>query len=160
MPAGYLQTLETAALNIDILLRIFAAFPAHRNLAHRRFLGSQILVDLDFDRQPVAVPARQVGGIESHHGARLDNDVLENLVDRGSHVNRPICVRRAIMEHIGRTAGARSTDLSVNVDLIPMLEHQRLPLRQVRFHAKGGFRQVERVLDFRFRSQVRNLQKV
>ena len=40
------------------------------------------------DRQAVAIPARHVGRIEAGHQLRLDDDVLEDLVDRMADVDR------------------------------------------------------------------------
>ena len=49
-----------------------------------------LFLDLPFDRQAVAVPARHVGRIEAGQVARLDDDVLQDLVDRVAGVQLAI----------------------------------------------------------------------
>src|SRR3546814_4836671 len=53
----------------------------------------------DLDRQAVAVPARDVGRVEAGQVLRLDDDVLEDLVDRVAEVDRAVRVRRPVVQH-------------------------------------------------------------
>ena len=45
-------------------------------------LGAILLLDLPFDRQAVAVPARHVVRVVAEHLVRADDDVLQDLVQR------------------------------------------------------------------------------
>ena len=45
----------------------------------------------------MAVPARNVGGIETTQGFAFDNDVLEYFVDRMTYVNITVRIGRSIV---------------------------------------------------------------
>src|SRR4029077_18487100 len=65
----YPQALEVAALQLDLLLRVSATGgpeSAHVELAAR---AAVLLLDLQLDRQAVAVPARDIGRVEAIEGA-------------------------------------------------------------------------------------------
>ena len=78
------QPLEILPLDIDILLRVLAARAADLYRGHLRFLRAEFAIHLDFDRQPVAIPARNVWRIEARHGLRFDDKILQNFVERGA----------------------------------------------------------------------------
>ncbi len=61
------QALELLALDADVLLGVGPAGAADLDGAHVLLLGAELLVDLLLDRQTVAIPARNVGGVEAHH---------------------------------------------------------------------------------------------
>jgi hypothetical protein len=42
---------------------------------------AHFLFDIEFNRQAVAVPTGDIGGIKTRQGLGLDDDVLEYLVD-------------------------------------------------------------------------------
>src|SRR6185437_2656662 len=75
------QALEVRALQIHLLLR---ERPASRPESGRVDLlprAAVLLLHLQLDRQPVAVPARDVWRIEAIERPRLDDDVLEDLIE-------------------------------------------------------------------------------
>ena len=84
------EPLELLALHVEPVLGIGAAFLAERD--HRRRVGQVrlllvlgavvLLLDLPFDRQAVAVPARHVVGIVAEHLLAARHHVLEDLVER------------------------------------------------------------------------------
>ena len=80
--AEHAQALEFGALQIDLLERIFAARRAKRLGVDFLSDAAVGLLDLHFNRQAVAIPAGHIGGIVAIQGARFDDDVLENLVER------------------------------------------------------------------------------
>src|SRR5580698_9147856 len=57
------QALEVGALQLDLLLRVGAARGAEGARIELRARAAMLLLDLQLDRQPVAVPARDVGGV-------------------------------------------------------------------------------------------------
>ena len=98
------EPLELLALDVDVLLRVLAAAanllervhgPPH---VHIRGVEAELLVHLVLDGQAVAVPARHVDGVVSEHGARLDHEVLEDLVERRPHVDVAVGVGRPVVE--------------------------------------------------------------
>jgi hypothetical protein len=71
----------------------------------RRFLDH-----LEFDGQAVAVPARHEGRVKPGHGLRFHDQVLEDLVQRGAHVDVAIGEGRAVVQDEFR--GARPAGAS------------------------------------------------
>ena len=98
---------ELASLDVDELQGVVPAFLADGDRRHLLFPGAERLVHVHLDRQTVAVPAGNVGRKKSHHGARLDDEILEDLVHRRPQVNVPVGIGRTVMEdeHRGARAG-------------------------------------------------------
>ena len=84
-------------------------------LAH--FLG-----DLELDRQPVAIPARDVRRADAAQGLVLDDDVLENLVQRRADVDIAVGERRAVMQHKFRRARRAGPGPGLKVLGLPFLQ--------------------------------------
>ncbi len=140
------QPFKLASLEVHKLLRVSAAGGQEVLGRHFELFAPQLLVHLDLDRQPVAVPAGDVGGVEAGHGFGLDDKVFQALVERVAQVDGPVRVGRSIVQKVlGRALPCRP-DLAVQVHLRPLPEAQRLILRQVRLHGKGGFRQQQGLL--------------
>ena len=107
------EPLEFLALHVEPVPGIGAAFPAERHhrggipeIRLRLALGAVVLfLDLPFDRQAVAVPARHVVGIEAEHLLALGHHVLEDLVQRMPDMDVAVGVGRAVMQHEFRPAG-------------------------------------------------------
>ncbi len=74
----------------------------------------------------------------------LDDDILQDLVEGGAEMYIPVRVGRAVVQHELRRPGAEPRQLSVKVDLLPMLKYLLLLHRQVAPHGKRGFREIER----------------
>ena len=53
-------------------------------------------------------------------------------------------VRRPVMQHELGTAGGSRLFLVIDLFLLPVLEHLRLPFRQIRPHRELRLRQVQR----------------
>jgi hypothetical protein len=94
----------------------------------------------------MAIPSGHIGRVVAEHRARFNNDILDNFVDRRPHMNSAIGIRRAVMKHIGGASGTRISNLFINVDVFPMLQHLRLALGQVGFHTEGRLWQIECIL--------------
>ena len=106
--AEHPEALEVRALRIDLLVGVLAAGGA-------KCLGIELLphpamrfLDLHLDRQPMTVPAGHIRRIVAVERARLDDDVLEDLVDGVPQVDRAVGVRRPV--RAARTAAALGRD--------------------------------------------------
>ena len=106
------QALELLGLHIDPVLRPVAAFLTELDHRRRIFqiglllaLGAVVLfLDLPFDRQAVAIPARNVVGIKATHLERAGDHIFEDLVERVADMDVAIGIGRAVMQHIFGTA--------------------------------------------------------
>ena len=99
--ADHPEPLEIALLDFDPVSRELAAFApklVNRHVVLGLVLGPIPFLNDPLDRQSVAVPARHVGGILAEHLLRAVDDVLQNLVERGSEVKFAIGVRGAVVE--------------------------------------------------------------
>ena len=83
------------------------------------FFEPSSAVDLDFDRQAVAIPAGDVGRVEALHGLELDDEILEDFVERVAEVDVAVGVGRAVVQDIHGTAGAGGANLRVQVLGLP-----------------------------------------
>ena len=102
--AEHAEAPELLALDVDELGRVLAAAAALLHgihglpHVHARLVEAELLVDLVLDRQPVAIPARHVDRVVAQHGARLHDEILQDLVQRGAHVDVAVRVRRSVVE--------------------------------------------------------------
>src|SRR5690606_21440402 len=80
--AKYTQANEVFLLPGDLAGGILATFIAEGARIHFLPDLADFLLDLVLDRQAMAIPTRHVRRIEAAQGARLDDHVLEVLVDR------------------------------------------------------------------------------
>ena len=102
------------------------------------------LLDRVLDRQAVAVPAGHVLRVEAGQLPRLDDHVLEHLVDGVAHVDLAVGVGRAVVQHEQRRAVARVAQLLVQALFVPVLDPARLALGQVAAHRERRVGQVQR----------------
>ena len=93
---------------------------------------------MEFDRQTVTVPARNVGCIEASAGTGLYDNILEDLVESGSHVNMPVGIGRSVVEDELRFSRSRLTQASIDPEFFPPLDSDRFLPRKVGFHGEGG----------------------
>ena len=143
--AEHAQPLEIGALCVHLLVCIL---PARRT----KRLGVDLLsdsamrfLDLHLDGQAMAIPTRNIGCVIAVQGARLDDDVLENLVYRVAQVDRTIGVRRAVGENEGGPALGGGANLVLKTAAFPRRQHSRLPMGKICLHRKTGVRQIDRV---------------
>ena len=93
----------------------------------------------------MAVPARDVGRVHALQGTRLDDDVLQDLVDGVPEMDVTVGVGRAVVQDVARAPLARLAQLLIEPHLLPCPDHLRLPLGQVAAHGKLGLGQIQRV---------------
>ncbi len=145
--AEHAQSLEFLALDIHVFVGVFSAALAD---GQRRQVGLAFGLELQghlvLDGQTVAVPAGHVFGSKTLHVARLDDDVLEHLVQGRAQVDVPVGVGRPVVEHVRALVSIGRGHLAIGVGLFPALELLGLVLRQVGLHGKGGLRQSQGLL--------------
>ena len=140
------EPLEVAALTIDLSGGVLAAGDAKLGGADLVARLALFLLDLEFNRQTVTVPARHIGRVQTVERARFDDDVLEHLVDRMTDMNVPVGVGRAVVQDEGLGPGARGADTGVEIQRLPMLEHLGLALGEVGLHRKAGVGKIQGML--------------
>ena len=108
-------------------------------------LGAVLLLDLPFDRQAVAVPPRHEVRIVPEHLLRLDDEILQDLVQRMADVDVAVGVGRPVMQREFHAALRLGTQLLVKPDFVPALQQFRLEFRQPGAHRKLRLRQEKRL---------------
>ncbi len=135
------EALELGALDVDIFARVRLRLPAHFERGKARgFLHHAI-----FDREAVAIPPRNERRAEPGHGARFHDDVLEDFVEGGAHVDIAVRKGRSVVQHEEGRIAARGLDLPVEVFALPAFQQLGLPLHEVRLHGERGAREVQGV---------------
>jgi hypothetical protein len=87
--------------------RVFAAETPDLDDPHLCFpFPSELLLDFELDRQPVAIPARTVRSTPPGQMAVLENDVLQHLVQRVADVDAAVGVRWTVVKEEHRRARA------------------------------------------------------
>ena len=92
--------LNCVALQVEKFLRVLAAFGAHVGGPHLQLLAAEFLIDFDFDGQAMAIPARDIRRVESRHGFRLDDEILQALVQRRAQVDGAAGIGRAVVQNV------------------------------------------------------------
>ena len=136
--ADHSQPPEVRALQVDPFLRFGAAQLAQLELGNRARLVAELARYLVLYRHPVTVPSRHERCAISHHRARSHHEVFQNFVERGPQMHPAVGVRRPVVQHPQLRVLARLHQAPVKVGLVPMLEHFRLPLGQIRLHREVG----------------------
>jgi len=139
--AEHAQALEVRLLAHDLLAGI-GACEALRLLD--RYVLAMRLLDLHLDGHPVAIPAGHVRRVVAGELFALDHDVLEDLVDGMTDVDVVVRVRRAVVQHETRPSGGSGADCLIDFLLLPLLDPERLALREIAAHRESRVRQVQR----------------
>ncbi len=114
------ETFELDAVDVDKLGGIGAAFGADFGDGHGGFALAEFLIDFDFDGQAVAIPTGDVGGVETGHGFRLDDEIFEDLIEGGAEVDVAVGVGRAVVQNILLAAGAGLYEWHGRAYLLPI----------------------------------------
>ena len=139
--AQHAEALEVGHLQRDLLGRIGAALGLDFGAGQ---VAAEGLLDLVLDRQTVAIPAGNVGRVEAFELPRLDDHVLQDLVDGVADVQLSVGVGRAVVQdELRRTATGVAQPL-VQALVVPRLDPCRLALGQVATHRERGVGQVQR----------------
>ena len=137
------EPLELGALDIDVLAGVGLARLADGGRVRGGIARlAHVLADLELDRQPVAIPARDIGRAEAAQGLVLDDDVFENLVQGRADMHVAVGKGRAIVQDKLLRAGTLGLDGGIKPGGLPLLQPRRFPRDQVRLHREIGLRQV------------------
>ena len=141
---------EALFLDLDPFGGVCAAGSAKlvaRHIVLAAALGAKLFFDLPLDRQAMAVPAGDVGGVIAQHLVAAHDKVLEDLVHRGAKVDRPVRIGWAVMQDEGLSAPRLGilTHTVIEAHLVPALYPFRLSLWQAAAHGEFGFWQEKRV---------------
>ncbi len=134
--AEHSQPLEFPTMDVDEIRCIGPALGTDLRHAHRRFAFSEFLIDLELDGQPMAIPARNIGSIEARHRLRLDDEILQDFVERCPEVNVSVRVRRPVVENVLLLSLAGFPNALVKATRFPLLEQLRFEHGQVCLHWK------------------------
>ena len=140
------QPFEVLALAVDLLPGVFATMRAERGRIQFDADLAVLLLDLQFDRQTVAVPARRERRAIAVQAHGLEDHVLEHLVHGMADVNIAIRVRRAVDKAKYRAIAGLSLDPLVELFGFTGRNPGRLAFGQIGLHREIGLRQVQRVL--------------
>ena len=91
----------------------------------------------------MAVPARHIDRVHALELARLDDHVLQDLVDGVTHVDLAVGIGWAVMQDEAGCVDACIAQLFVDAFVFPFLDPARLAFGQVAAHRKGRVRQVQ-----------------
>ncbi len=138
------QAAKLGALDVDPLPGILAAGLAKSELVNLLLFRPQLLVDIEFDRQPMAVPARHERAVMAVHPLGPQDDVLEDLVQSVAHMKMAVGIGRTVMKNIGGSTAGLRLHLLVEFLVFPLLQHFRLALGQTGLHLELGLGQIER----------------
>ena len=91
----------------------------------------------------MAIPAGNVLAIIARHEFGFDDDVLQDFIERRSHMDMSIGIGRTVMEDIFLLVLGGLPQLVINLFFLPLLEDDRFPFGQVGLHGKIGLWQIE-----------------
>ena len=137
------EALEVLALQVDLLFGVFAAGAAEFADAQLALLRAELLVDLPFDGQTMAVPPRDEIPETAGHQVVLHHQILEDLVEEVPLVDGAVRVWRAVVEDELLRGGILRQELLVDLLVLPGLHLRRLALAERGAHGKIGLRQVD-----------------
>ena len=138
------EALELLALHGDPVVGERAALAAE--LADRHgvlvlLAGAVLLLDLPFDRQAMAVPARDVVAVLAQHLLGAAHQILEDLVEGVADMEVAVGVGWTVVQDEFRPPLALGAQPVVEAHLGPPLQQLRLLLGQAGAHGKVGLGQ-------------------
>ena len=143
--AEHAEPLEVDAHLVDEAGCVGAAGAAEVGDAHPGLLRPSSRSTFSSIGRPWQSQPGTYGRVEAGHRPRLDDEVLEDLVERGADVDVAVGVRRTVVQDEARGAPPGLTDARVEAVRLPARQHLRLGRRQVGAHRKVGARQVDGV---------------
>ena len=152
--AEHAEAFELRPLQIDIFAGVGVAGGTDGGRIGVGLAGrAQLLGNLRFDGEAMAIPTGHIGRVHPLERAEFDDDVLEDLVQRGADMDIAVGKRRAVVQDELRSPGAGLADAPVEVGRLPEGEPLRFTRHEVGLHGETGLRQVQRVLVVHTRSR-------
>ena len=140
------QALELLVHHIDVLGGKLAADLAQLQLGDSGLLVAQGAQRLQLDGQAVGVIAGHIGGAVARHVLVADDDILDDLVQRGAHVDVAVGVRRAVVQNKAGFALVIFDHLLIDMVFLPVFQHLRFFFRQAGTHGKRRGRQMDGII--------------
>ena len=140
------EAAEAAHLTVDEVLCKGLTGIAELRDRHGLVVELVLLDDGGFNGHAVVVPAGNIGRVIAAHRMGADDEVLERLIECVAHVDIAVGERRAVVQDERRLALVLFEHQAVDVDLVPVLQHARLALRQARAHREVRLRGDDGVL--------------
>ena len=141
--AHHAHALEALPLHINVVVGKLVAGRAEIRHAHGLLVELVLLDDGAFNGHTVVIPAGDIGGVVAPHGVHTGNKVLQGLVQGVAHVQGAVGEGRAVVQGKQGLALILFQQLVIQVQLLPVLEHLRLPLGQPRPHGKAALAHVQ-----------------
>ena len=137
------QALEVAALARDLLGGVGATLFAEGGGVELASDLAVLLLHLQFDGQTMAIPAGHEGGVVAIQSGGLDDDVLQNLVDRMADMDIAVGIGRAVDQQERGTVSRLLLNAGIEAFRLPARQPVRLALHQLGLHLEGRLREVE-----------------
>ena len=137
------QALELLPLLVHKIEGVLLALLPKLGGGERIPLHLFVFQDGGFDGQAVGVPAGDIGGAVARHVFLFDDDILEDLVQRGTDVDVSVGVGRPVVEDEEGFPVVAGDHLVVEVLVIHRLEHLWLAPGEPRPHGEIGLGQVD-----------------
>ena len=137
------QTLELVAHNVDMLGGELFTDLAQLQLGDVLLFLAQRGQSLQLNGQAVGIKAGHIGSLEALHVLVADDDILDDLVQGGAHVDVAVCIRRAVVQDKLGLAVVVLDQVVVQVVLLPILQHGGLLLGQTGTHLKQSLGQIQ-----------------
>src|SRR6266478_3041981 len=93
----------------------------------------------------MTIPAGDIRGVESRHCPALYDEILEDLVQGGPHMNVAISEWRPVMQDKQRTIRMLFLYLPIEIVRFPPSQNFRFPDGEIGFHREFGLRQIQGV---------------
>lgn len=93
--------------------------------------------------QTVAVPARNIRGLETGQSAGLEDNILEYLIKGRTEMNIAVGIGRAVVENEQGPVRCFFLKLLIEFFLVPVFQVLRLFLGQIGLHLEFGFGQIQ-----------------
>ena len=140
------QALELGIHDVDMLGGKLFADLAQFQLGNAGFLIAQRFQGFQLDGQAVGIVARHIRGLETGHVLVAQDDILDDLVQRGAHVDVAVGIRGAIVQDPAGFALIVFDHLLIDMVLLPVFQHFRLFFRQTGPHFKRGLHLMDGVV--------------
>ena len=142
--ADHAEALELGLLHGDPMGGELAAFAAEligRDAVLRNFLRPVLFFDHPLDRQPVAVPAGNIGRVLAQHLLGAVDQILQDLVQRVADMEMAVGIGRAVMQDEFLPVLRGLAQPMVKIHRLPARQDRRLAVRQVPAHRERGLGQ-------------------
>ena len=140
---GHAESLKLTHLTLHEILREGVARGAKLGNGHLLAVQLALFDDRGLDGHSVVIPAGSEGNVIARHLLGLVDEILEDLVHCGPHVDISVREGGAVVEHEQRLALAALLHLFVELDRIPIFHHIGLSLRQICTHREFGCGQIQ-----------------